>query len=79
MHDELTRRIVEIAADIFECRAADLTSESTPEVVESWDSVAQLNLMMALEDEFGIELLPSDVDRMTSLGAVVELVSSRSA
>ena len=34
----------------------DLSSDSSMDTVESWDSLSQMNLVLALEDEFGIEI-----------------------
>ena len=77
MTDDVGKRVIEITADVLGESADTIGKDTTPDDVESWDSLAQLNLMVALEDEFGIQLVPEDLDLMTSIGAIASLVSSR--
>ena len=77
MTDDVRNRIIEIAADVLGESASSISIETTPADVEAWDSLAQLNLMVALEDEFAIQLVPEDLELMTSIGAIASLVSSR--
>jgi acyl carrier protein len=66
-----------IAADLFEVPAAQITSESSPETLESWDSVQHLNLVLGLEQHFNLQFEPEEMDRMKTIAAVVELVASK--
>ena len=43
----------------------------------NWDSVNHLNLVMALESEFGIRLSPEDALAMRSVRAVRALLNER--
>jgi len=47
---------------------ADVTPESSPETIESWDSVQHLNLVLALEEEYGFEFLPEEMDQAKTVG-----------
>jgi acyl carrier protein len=77
MNNQVLSRVIGLAADVFDVAPADLTEASTPADHESWDSLAQLNLMVAIEDEFSVQLLAEDIQNMTSIGAIAALVSSR--
>jgi acyl carrier protein len=66
-----------IAADLFEAPAAQITPESSPETLQNWDSVQHLNLVLQLEQQFNIPFEPEEMDRMKTIGAVVELVASK--
>ena len=68
-----------LAAAVFDVDAATVTLQSSPEDIDSWDSLALLNLMVALEDEFSIELPPEEVAEATDLGAIARLVAERTA
>jgi acyl carrier protein len=50
---------------------AVLTLQSTAQNTEGWDSVANLNFMAGIEDEFGIEISTADAMRLKSLGDLV--------
>jgi acyl carrier protein len=53
--------------------AFDVTSaESTR--LRQWDSVAHLQLVVALEDEFGVRLSPADVIDLKSYPAAVAIL-----
>jgi acyl carrier protein len=55
--------------------AESLTEDSSPANVESWDSLKHMNLVLALEEEFGIRLNDERIMKMVSVGAIVETVS----
>lgn len=52
----------------------DLSSDSSMDTVESWDSLSQMNLVLALEDEFGIEIPDLEIQNMISVNLIVLLV-----
>jgi len=79
MDDETIDRVREIAADLFGVGVDDIAADTTPADIEAWDSLAQLNLMVALEDEFSIRLTPDDIEQMGSVSAIASLVAAKLA
>jgi acyl carrier protein len=67
-------RVRSIASDIFGVRADSITAESSPETIENWDSMQHLNLVLAIEETFGVQLEPEDIEQMKNIGAVAALV-----
>ena len=63
-----------IASDIFGVPASQISAESSPETVEKWDSIQQLNLVLAVEEKFGVQLEPEDIEQMNSIGAIAAVV-----
>ncbi len=63
-----------IASDIFDVPADKITANSSPETIENWDSMQHLNLVLAIEERFGVQLAPEDIEQMKNLGAVAALV-----
>ena len=74
MDEQVLSRVREIASDVLE---ADVTPDSSPETIESWDSVHHLNLVLALEEEYGFEFLPEEMDQAKSVGSLALLVSAK--
>ena len=74
MSEQVLSRVCEIASDIFE---ADVTADSSPETVENWDSVQNLNLVLALEEEYGLQFAPEDLDQAKTLGSFARIVDAR--
>jgi acyl carrier protein len=56
------------------CPIELVTPESTPDTIEGWDSIAHLNLVLALEQEFGIQLLPEEIEQLLSVELVAALL-----
>lgn len=77
MADDLIARVAHITADILGESAEDVSAETKRTDFDSWDSIAHLNLVVALEDEFSVTITPDDFDRMDSIAAVAELVRER--
>ncbi len=74
MDEQVLSRVREIASDVLE---AEVTLDSSPETIESWDSVHHLNLVLALEEEYGFEFLPEEMDQAKSVGGLALLVSAK--
>jgi acyl carrier protein len=79
MSPQVLERVRGIAADVLQVNRGSLNAESSPQSVENWDSVQHLNLVLALEEQFGVQFEPDEVDGMTSLGAIARLLSGKAA
>lgn len=55
----------------------DLDRTCSQKTCEHWDSMAQLNLVLELEDEFGISLEPEEIGEMTDFEAVSKIVAKK--
>jgi len=63
-----------VASDILGIPADKITAESSPETIENWDSMQHLNLVLAIEEKFGVQLEPEDIEQMKNIGAIAALV-----
>lgn len=75
--DPVFNSVRQLASEIFDVPAPQITSESAPANLEAWDSVAQLNLMLALEEQFGVKFEPEDFEKMQTIGQVVAAVKAQ--
>jgi len=66
-----------MASDLFDVPVDRITASSSPETVENWDSVQHLNLVLALEEKFGLQLSPEEIEQMKSIGDTAKLVDSK--
>jgi acyl carrier protein len=57
--------------------ATRLSPASSPATVESWDSVQHLNLVLALEEKFSLQLSPEEIEQMKTLGDTAKLIESK--
>lgn len=67
-----------IASDVFGLPLDTITHDSSPESVESWDSTQHLTFILALEETFGVQLSPEEIEQARSIGEAARLVESKS-
>jgi len=79
MNEQVLNRVREIVSDVLQVDAGAVTPDSSPENVASWDSVQHLNLVLALEDEYGLQFLPEEMDQMKTVGEIAQLVAAKRA
>jgi acyl carrier protein len=66
-----------IASDIFSVPLARIQTDSTPETIESWDSVQHLNLVLTLEERFNVQLSPEEIEQMRDIGQITKLIEAK--
>ncbi len=72
-------RVRQITADVFDVDVQEVTVESSPETIASWDSQAHLNFILALEAEFDIRLGVVAAADILNVGLAVALVDEQLA
>jgi len=45
--------------------------------VGSWDSIATINLVTVIEEEFGIQLETEELEEMASFGTILDLLERK--
>jgi acyl carrier protein len=65
-----TDTIRRVIADVFAVDASSVTLDASPQTIEAWDSMGHLNLVLALEQEFGAQFSPEEIAAMTSVRAI---------
>jgi acyl carrier protein len=74
LNDEVFAGVKRIAAELFDVPVSQITLETSPDTIEAWDSVQQLNLMLELEQRFEVKLEPEDFEDARTIGDAVRLV-----
>ena len=74
MNEQVLSRVCEIASDILQ---VDVTPESSPETVDGWDSVQNLNIVLALEEEYGFQFDPEEMDQAKDVASLARIVSAK--
>jgi acyl carrier protein len=54
-----------------------VTAQTRSEDLSAWDSLGQVNVMMALEQTFDVFIEVEDFDRLKSVDAIVEYLSAQ--
>jgi acyl carrier protein len=70
-------QIRSIASDLFVVPAGQITADSSPKNIETWDSIQHLNLVLALEEKYGFQLSPEEMEQMQSIGMITTMVEGK--
>jgi len=77
MKANIFAQVHQMASDIFGVPAESVTRESTPLTIRRWDSMQHLNLILAIEERFNLQLEPEEIDQMKSIGHITTLLTRR--
>ena len=67
----------DLVADTLEIAPEDVTPELNTETAENWDSFRHLQLMLAVEGEFGVQFDPSLVAHLTTVAAIQDALEKK--
>ena len=71
---EIFDSVQEIFRTVFDDEGIVLTREMTSADIEDWDSLEQINLLVASEKRFNIKFQLQDVKDLPDVGSMLDLV-----
>jgi len=75
MHDRLRG----LLAGVFEVAPGEVTDDASPETLAGWDSLRQLELMLALELEYGVRIPADTMLELQTVPAIEEFLDEHGA
>lgn len=63
--------------DVFDDEEIEVNDSTTADDIEEWDSLEHINLIAAIEQEFGIKFSMGEVVTMKNVGEMVDIIVSR--
>ncbi|WP_323594886.1 acyl carrier protein [Aliarcobacter butzleri] len=73
----MENRVKKVIAEILDIEISSINDNTSPETVESWDSLKQMNIIVALEEEFDIEFSDEDIIEMLNFRLICEVVKEK--
>lgn len=67
-------KLQNVIATTLKVPSSKINEQSKKEDLPQWDSLAHLNLMMAIEQTFDVALEVEDFDRLTSVPAIIQVL-----
>lgn len=77
MNTFVLSRIQSILSDVFSIPPEQITTEASPETIEAWDSMNHLNLLLAIEQEFGVQFKPEEMAQHMSVKDIATLLDKK--
>ena len=70
-------RIKNVMSAVFEIPVDQIKDNSSADTIESWDSLKHMNLVVALEEEFEIELTDDEIIEMMNYLLIIEVLKNK--
>ncbi len=70
-------KIKEIMAAVFEMNPADIKESDNSTTIQNWDSLNQMNLIVALEEEFGVRFEDDEIVNLVSFEAIEDSIKNK--
>jgi acyl carrier protein len=73
----MLKKVLAIAADVFEIPESELNAGSNPDNIATWDSLHHLSFVVALEQEFGVQFSPEEIEQILSMELTASLLEEK--
>ena len=74
---EIFKKLDEIFCDVLDLDEVELTDESRADDIEEWDSLSHIQLIVAIEKEFGIKFTSLEIMKWKNVGEMVDTILSK--
>jgi acyl carrier protein len=75
--NDTKQKILETFSAIFDINLADIPENASPDLIDKWDSVNHMNLILALEEEFGIRFSDDELTQLLDFNIIYGVISSK--
>ena len=73
--EEVFEKLNEVFRDVFDDES--ITEATTADDIEEWDSLEHINLLAAVEQEFGMKFNMGQVVSMKNVGEMADIIMSQ--
>jgi acyl carrier protein len=74
---DLMPRIEKIFQDVFDEPALAVNAQTTARDVPGWDSLTNINLIFAIEQEFGVKFALGEIQELNNVGEMAALIQKK--
>ncbi|MCR4637968.1 MULTISPECIES: acyl carrier protein [Ruminococcus] len=76
-NNEILPRLNEVFRDVFGDSSLSVNENTTSADIEDWDSLEHINLIAAVENEFGLRFKMREVSGMKNVGEMLAIIAER--
>lgn len=74
---EVYERLNGVFREVFDDEEITVHDDTTSDDIEDWDSLEHINLVVAVENEFGVHFNMGEVNKMKNVGEMVDIILQR--
>lgn len=75
--DEVFIKLNEVFRDVFDDESITVTDTTTADDIEEWDSLEHINLLAAVEQEFGMKFDMGQIVTMKNVGEMADIILAK--
>ena len=77
MDMDVQEKVIQVLINILQVSAGTISTKTTSDDVEDWDSMNHISMILALEQEFGISYDEEQAVSMLSVGEIIEVTKGK--
>ena len=70
-------RIKKVMSEVLDVNINEINEDTSPETLEAWDSLKQMNLIVALEEEFSLEFTDEEIEDLLNFKLIKLTIEER--
>lgn len=74
---QVSERVLSTASGVFHCSQQTVKDAANLNDLPGWDSIAHLNFILALEQDFGCSFTEDEMELFTSIRSVIEVIEAK--
>ena len=75
--EEIFEQLNEVFRDVFDDESIMVTDETTADDIEDWDSLEHINLLAAVEQQFGVKFNMGQIVTLKNVGEMADLIMGK--
>lgn len=75
--EQIYERLNTVFQDVFDDDSITVQADTTADDIEDWDSLEHINLIAAVEQEFGFKFAMGQVVSMKNVGEMVAIIEEK--
>ena len=73
----MNTRVAKVFSEVLGVSPSQITDETSPDNTPQWDSMAAMNLVVAIEDEFDVRLSTAEIVSMRNVAIVRKVLTTK--
>ncbi|HML10332.1 MAG TPA: acyl carrier protein [Stellaceae bacterium] len=73
----MSGRVAKVFSEVLGVDAVRITDDTSPDNTPQWDSMAAMNLVVAIEDEFDVRLSTAEIVSMRTVAVVKKVLATK--
>lgn len=78
-HGPVWDKVVTIIRETFDDDSIEVTRDTTADDVAEWDSLTNIELIVALESAFGVKFSTGEIAGLKNVGELVDVIAARTS